>query len=71
MKYLRISLARRTASRFLLTKRRRKMLERTDVTSFERRIRECVSIFSRAVAPFPLNLRIVLFTGEWISRGME
>lgn len=63
MIYLRINLARLTASRFLLTKRRRKMFERIDVTSFDRRIREFASTFSRAV-PFPLNLRIVLFTGE-------
>lgn len=63
MKYLRINLARLTASRFLLTKRRRKIFERIDDTSFDLRIREFVSAFSRAV-PFPLNLRIVLFTGE-------
>lgn len=63
MKYLRINLARRTASRLRLAKRRRKMVDRTDVTSFDRRIRAFGSGFSRA-GGLPTNFRGGLFTGE-------
>lgn len=66
MKYLRISLARLTASRFRLTRRRRKMFDRTDDTSFDRRIRDDASTFSRTV-PLPPNLRIPLFTGKYLN----
>lgn len=63
-KYLRISLARLTASRLRLTKRRRIMFDRTDVTSLDRRILAPVSATSRAAPPLPPNFRTVLVTGQ-------
>lgn len=71
MKYLRINLARLTASRFRLTKRRRMIFDRTDDTSFvfapifARRSRACVSGFSRGGGPLPPNLRIALGAGVY------
>lgn len=64
-KYLLISLARRTASRLRLAKRRRIMFDRTDETSLERRILAPVSATSRAMPPLPPpNFRTVLVTGQ-------
>lgn len=65
MKYLRINFARLTASLFRFTNRRRKIFDRTDVTSFDRRSRAPASTFSRTAALLT-NLRAVLFTGKWI-----
>lgn len=65
MKYLRISLARLTAS-LRFAKRRRIMFDRTDETSLDRRILVPASTTSR-VAPLPPNFRTVLVTDKYFN----